>query len=44
VPAEELEEFNQHIVGGINVIEAYPGAGFSGTIDPTTNLPLNLLQ
>jgi len=44
VPAEELEEFNKHIVGGIQVIEAYPGSGFVGTIDPKTNIPVDLLE
>ena len=43
VPAEELEEFNRHIVGQIEVIEAYPGPRFEGTIDPVTHLPENLL-
>ncbi len=32
VPAEELEEFNQHIVGKVAVIEAYFGEGFRGYI------------
>jgi hypothetical protein len=44
VPAEELEEFNRHIIGVINVIEAYPGPAFSGTIDCATNLPVDRLD
>jgi hypothetical protein len=39
VPAEELEEFNRHIVGEIAVIEAFAGPRFVGTIDPATHLP-----
>ena len=30
VPAEELAEFNRHIIGKIEVIEAYYGEKFSG--------------
>ncbi len=44
VPADELEDFNKHIVGGIQVIEAYPGSRFAGTIDPKTNIPVDLLE
>ncbi|HZF04674.1 MAG TPA: ADP-ribosylation/crystallin J1 [Patescibacteria group bacterium] len=44
VPADELEEFNKHIVDGIQVIEAYPGSGFVGTIDPKTNVPVDFLE
>ena len=32
------------IVGGIQVIEAYPGSRFAGTIDPKTNIPVDLLE
>ena len=39
VPAEELAEFNLHIVGRIEIIAAYYGDGFDGEIDPITNLP-----
>jgi hypothetical protein len=39
VPAEELEEFNHHIIGLITVEAAFYGEKFSGEIDPTTNLP-----
>lgn len=31
VPAEELDDFNRHLVGHIEVIAAYFGAGFVGT-------------
>ena len=40
VPAEELPEFNRHIVGTIEVIESYTGSQYTGQIDPGTNLPV----
>ena len=43
VPAEELAEFNSHIVGRIEVEAAFTGTGFVGNIDPVTNLPVGLL-
>jgi len=43
VPAEELAEFNSHIVGRIEVEAAFTGPGFVGQIDPVTNLPVGLL-
>ncbi len=39
VPAEELDEFNRHIVGTIRVETAYYDDQFSGEIDPETKLP-----
>jgi len=39
VPAEELEEFNRHIVGLIVVEAAFYGEKFSGEVDSATNLP-----
>jgi len=42
VPAEELGEFNRHIVGPIRVTEAFVGAQFQGRLDPGTRLPLGL--
>ena len=39
VPSEELEEFNQHIIGPIIVEAAFAGPNYSGTINPQTNLP-----
>jgi hypothetical protein len=44
VPAEELEEFNQHIVGVITIEAAYYGEQFSGDIDTETNLPPHIAQ
>lgn len=42
VPAEELEEFNQHIVGFIEVVESIYGSGFAGAIDVNSNLPTSI--
>jgi hypothetical protein len=42
VPAEELAEFNQHIVGPIRVVEVFVGDRFLGKVDRTTKLPLDL--
>ncbi len=42
VPAEELEEFNSHIVGKISIEAAYYGEKFDGEIDPETNLPTSI--
>jgi hypothetical protein len=42
VPAENLGEFNEHIVGRIEVVAAYYGQQFSGEINPATNLPLSV--
>ena len=42
VAAEELEEFNAHIIGKITVEAAYYGEGFDGEIGPKTNLPVGI--
>ena len=42
VPAEELHDFNQHIVGRIEIIESYAGPEFEGALDPETHLPIDL--
>ena len=42
VPAEELGEFNRHIIGQIAVVAFYYGEQFEGEIDPVTNLPNDL--
>jgi hypothetical protein len=42
VPAEELEEFNGHIQGKIEIVAAYYGQDFSEEVDSGTNLPKNL--
>lgn len=41
VPAEELAEFNAHIVGAIMVVEAFTGQRFAGALDPKTHIPLD---
>lgn len=41
IPAEELDEFNTHIIGKIRVIAHYTGEKFVGEIDETTHLPIN---
>lgn len=38
VPAEELEEFNQHIIGPIALVSAHYGDGYAGPIPRTTML------
>ena len=43
VPAEELEESNDHIVGTIAVLETYSGPKFVGDLDPTTGIPRELM-
>ena len=43
VPAEELTEFNDHIVGAITVVETYPGPKFVGNLDPETGIPRELI-
>ncbi|MFC6592279.1 hypothetical protein ACFP81_09905 [Deinococcus lacus] len=40
IPAEELDAFNNAIVGQIRVLAHYAGAGFTGRIDPHTHLPI----
>ena len=42
VPAEELAEFNGHIVGQIEVVSSYYGEQFRGEVDPQTRLPVGL--
>jgi hypothetical protein len=42
IPAEDLAEFNQHILGKIEVVAAYYGEGFAIEIDPGTNMPATI--
>ncbi len=44
VPADELTEFNSHILGKIQVVESYPGPRFQGEIDLVTHLPCGFLD
>jgi hypothetical protein len=39
IPAEDLAEFNQHILGRVTIVAAYYGNEFKYDLDPTTNLP-----
>jgi hypothetical protein len=34
VPADELSEFNRHIIDRVKVTESYPGAKYVGQIEP----------
>lgn len=42
VPAEELAEFNRHILGRIVVLGRFYGGRFAGPIDPETDLPADI--
>ncbi len=42
IPAENLAQFNRHILGAIEIVAAYYGDKFVGKIDPTTNLPATI--
>ncbi|RYG72208.1 ADP-ribosylation/crystallin J1 [bacterium] len=42
VLAEELEAFNSHLTGPIEVIASFIGERFDGEIDTKTNLPIHL--
>ena len=42
VPAEDLIEFNAHIVGRIEIVEWHYGNDFTGKLNPGTGLPLVL--
>ena len=43
IPATDVAALNRHIVGQIDVVEAYTGPGFVGAINPATNLPTDLV-
>ncbi len=42
VPAEELVEFNAHLLGPVRVVGSVYGPAFSGEVDQATGLPANL--
>ena len=42
VPAEELAQFNRHIIGRIEVMASYYGEQWQGAVDPQTHLPVGL--
>lgn len=44
VPADELGEFNRHLLGPIRVVESVYGPGFDGTIDPASGLPQSVIS
>lgn len=44
VPGEELDEFNAHIIGPIEIVASYYGAEFDGKIDESTQLPATITQ
>jgi hypothetical protein len=44
VRAEELAEFNQHLIGKITVLSVHYGKQFSGAINPETQLPQGISQ
>ena len=41
VPAEELAEFNAHLLGPICVVESFYGEAFDGIVDEATGLPVD---
>ena len=43
IPAEELQAFNEHIRGAIEVIDSFYGTRFAGRIDAATRLPVEIL-
>jgi len=44
VPAEELAEFNRHIIGRIRIVAASYGEGFTGQVDPSSGLPASMAE
>ena len=44
IPAETLEEFNQHIVGKIKIAATYYGEQFAEEKDRQTGLPISILR
>jgi len=43
VPAEELDDFNRHLVGVIDVLASFYGECFAGDVDAVTRLPAGIL-
>ncbi len=44
VPAEELTEFNHHIIGKIEVVDSIFGSAFAGDVDEATRLPKKIAE
>jgi hypothetical protein len=42
IPAENLAEFNRHILGRIEIVGSYYGDRFTMAIDPVSNLPITI--
>jgi hypothetical protein len=42
IPAEDLVEFNRHIIGKITIKATYYGEKFNGEINPENNLPTSI--
>jgi hypothetical protein len=42
IPAENLAQFNRHMLGEIVVVAAYYGNSFTHEIDPASNLPATI--
>ncbi|WP_295618122.1 ADP-ribosylation/crystallin J1 [Chamaesiphon sp. GL140_3_metabinner_50] len=42
IPAENLSQFNKHILGDIKIVAAYYGSNFPHPIDPVSNLPATI--
>ncbi|HKO51390.1 MAG TPA: hypothetical protein VJV79_26960 [Polyangiaceae bacterium] len=38
VPAEELAEFNEHIIGSVQIVEAHFGEGYTGLVPDSFGL------
>ncbi|WP_181243807.1 ADP-ribosylation/crystallin J1 [Chamaesiphon polymorphus] len=42
IPAEDLAEFNRHILGEIKIVAAYYGNSSTIEVDPDTNMPTTI--
>jgi hypothetical protein len=42
IPAEDLDEFNSHIIDNIEIVATYYGERFDQPLDPATNLPYSV--
>lgn len=43
VPAEQLDDFNAHILGRIQVIDSFYGDAFEGEVDTESKLPKDVI-
>lgn len=44
VPAEKLEEFNQHMIGKIEIVASYYGPEFQDALESQTRLPMSIVK